>query len=82
MCGVSVPFALSLKKKNRKKKIPSILKSPQYSRYGSTMRAHKWESVLQVMELIIAIWATGQLPDSALPGGSTGRLVSDILGSL
>lgn len=46
------------------------------------MKAPKWESVLQVMELIIAIWAMGQLPDSALPGGSTGRLVSDILGSL
>ncbi|TNN60840.1 hypothetical protein EYF80_028937 [Liparis tanakae] len=34
------------------------------------------------MELIIALRAAGQLPASARPRGSTGRLVSDILGSL
>lgn len=62
-------------------KFHSIL-NPRSIAMVTTMRAHKWESVLQVMELIIAIWAAGQLPDSAPPGGSTGRLVSDILGSL
>lgn len=38
---------------------PSILNS--LWRCRSTMRVHKWESVLQVIELIIAIWAVGQL---------------------
>lgn len=29
----------------------------------------------------VAMWAKGQQPVSGLPGGCTGRLVSDILGS-
>lgn len=34
------------------------------------MWAHKWESVLQVIELIIAIWATGQLQTLACLEGA------------
>lgn len=60
-------------------KFHSVL-NPMQCSHGPT--TPEWESGLQVMALIIAIWATGQLPDSALPGGSTGSLVSDILGSL